>query len=215
MSHACARFVSTILLVALLGSFATAEDGWITLFDGSDLSAWDNGRGGPPNSGWVIEGDAVTRKQNAGYLWTKQQFGDFVLEIEFNTTGNSGIFFRTGNPRDCVQTGFEMQVYKPGKPGKHSVGALYDAVAPSANAAVDGWNKVVITCRGSQVTIEMNGQRIVQADLDQWTEPGKNPDGTRNKYRTALKDFPRKGHVGLQEHGAVVSYRHIRIKPLD
>jgi len=196
------------------GAFGADDDGWIVLFDGKDLSAWDNGSGGAPGAGWVIEDDAVTRKKRAGYLWSKQRYGDFVLELEFKTTGNSGVFFRTGKPRDCVQTGFEMQVNRPSNPGKHSVGALYDALAPSKNAATDGWNKVAITAVGSKITIDMNGERIIEADLDRWSEPGKNPDGTRNKYRTALKDFPREGHIGLQEHGAVVSYRNIRVKPL-
>jgi hypothetical protein len=107
-----------------------------------------------------------------------------------------------------------MQVNTPSDPGKHSVGALYDALAPSKNAATDGWNKVAITAKGSKIMIDMNGERIIEADLDDWDEAGKNPDGTKNKYRDALKDFPRKGHIGLQEHGAVVSFRNIRVKPL-
>ncbi len=210
-------FLLSLLLgctLGLLAADASAADGWITLFDGKDLSAWNNGSGGAPGAGWVIEDGAVTRKQRAGYLWSKERFGNFVLELEFKTTGNSGVFFRTGKPRDCVQTGFEMQVDRPRDPGKHSVGALYDALAPSKNTATDGWNKVVITALGSKITIAINGEQIVEADLDSWTEAGKNPDGTKNKYRTALKDFPREGHIGLQEHGAVVSFRKIRIKPL-
>ena len=219
MTPARFAFLLALCCVCGLGLFSTSafgadDGGWITLFDGKDLSSWDNGSGGAPGAGWVIEDGAVTRKERAGYLWSKERFGDFVLELEFKTTGNSGVFFRTGEPRDCVQTGFEMQVNKPSNPGKHSVGALYDALAPSKNAAIDGWNKVAITAIGSKITIDMNDERIVEADLDQWPEAGKNPDGTKNKYRTALKDFPREGHVGLQEHGAVVSYRNIRVKPL-
>lgn len=192
---------------------AAADEGWITLFDGQDLSAWDNGAAAPV-TGWAIEDGAAVRKDKGGTIWSKQAFGDFVLELEFKTEGNSGVFFRTGNPRDCVQTGLEMQVERPSAPGKHSVGALYDALAPGKNAAVAGWNKVAITCRGSQVVIELNGERIIEADLDQWSEAGKNPDGTPNKYRKALKDFPREGKIGLQDHGAVVAYRNIRVKPL-
>lgn len=218
MTHNFVRLLLVLSFVFALASFGTAthaaESGWFTLFDGKDLSAWDNGAGKEPGAGWVIEDGAVTRKERAGYMWTKERFGDFVLELEFKTTGNSGVFFRTGDPRNCVQTGFEMQVNKPSKPGKHSVGALYDALAPSKNAATDGWNKVVITAEGSTLTFDINGERIVKANLEDWSEAGKNPDGTKNKYRAALKDFPREGHIGLQEHGAVVSYRNIRVKPL-
>jgi len=213
------RLSTTAALLLAIGSLAVsaqgADEGWIKLFDGKDLSAWDNGSGKAPAEGWVVEDGTLIRKKPAGYIWSKQAFGDFILELEFKTEGNSGVFFRTGNPRDCVQTGLEMQVDKPSlDPNKHTVGALYDALAPCKNAAVADWNKVVITCRGSKVTIEMNGERIVEADLDQWNQAGQNPDGTKNKYRTALKDFPREGKIGLQEHGAVVAYRNIRVKPL-
>jgi len=213
------RLSTTAALLLAIGSLAVsaqgADEGWIKLFDGKDLSAWDNGSGKAPAEGWVVEDGTLIRKKPAGYIWSKQAFGDFILELEFKTEGNSGVFFRTGNPRDCVQTGLEMQVDKPSlNPNKHTVGALYDALAPCKNAAVADWNKVVITCRGSKVTIEMNGERIVEADLDQWNQAGQNPDGTKNKYRTALKDFPREGKIGLQEHGAVVAYRNIRVKPL-
>jgi hypothetical protein len=53
----------------------------------------------------------------------------------------------------------------------------------------------------------MNDEPIIDADLDRWTEAGKNPDGTPKKLRTALKDFKREGHIGLQDHGAIVKFR--------
>ena len=51
-------------------------------------------------------------------------------------------------------------------------------------------------------------------DVDLWNQPGKNPDGTENKFSKAVKDFAREGRVGLQDHGLPVWYRNVKIKRL-
>jgi hypothetical protein len=63
------------------------------------LSKWQNDDGGKPGAGWVIEDGVLTRMPKAGMIWTKERFGDFILDLEFKTKGNSGVFFRTDNPR--------------------------------------------------------------------------------------------------------------------
>ncbi|HUT45372.1 MAG TPA: DUF1080 domain-containing protein [Sedimentisphaerales bacterium] len=191
---------------------------WQILFDGSDLSKWQNDSGGKPSAGWVIEDGVLTRKPKAGMIWTKERFGDFILDLEFKTEGNSGVFFRTDNPKDCVQTGIEIQVYKRAeKPSRHSCGAVYDALAPSKEMTKDGrWNHVTITAKDNKIGIVLNGEQIIDMDLNRWTEPQKNPDreGSKNKFRTALKDFKREGHIGLQDHNANVWFRNVRIRQL-
>ena len=47
-----------------------------------------------------------------------------------------------------------------------------------------------------------------------WDTPNKNPDGSKNKFKTALKDLPQIGHIGFQDHGHNVWYRKIAIKAL-
>ncbi len=208
--------VAGLIFVATLQS-GEPPMGFTALFNGKDLSGWKAKPGG-----WVVEkGGVLARRKGGGYIWTEKSFGDFVLELEVKMSKrcNSGIFFRT-DPKNAVQGGFEIQVFDSAgkkKVGKHDNGALYDAVAPSANPTkpVGEWNRFRLTCQGPKVTVVLNGQEIVKANLDQWTTGNRNPDGSRNKFRTALKDLPHRGHIGLQDHGQDVWYRNIFIKRLN
>jgi len=201
------------LAVGVAAASSAAE--WRTLFNGRDLDGWMASDKRPPSSGWTVADGALKLSGRGGYIWTRDTFGDFELELEYSTEGNSGVFFRTENPRDPVQTGIEVQIHTPGGPNRHSVGALYDLVAPSTNAARAGWNRLVLSARGLKIAVELNGVKIIEADLDRWTEAGCNPDGSRNKFKRPLKDFARRGHIGFQDHGATVRYRNVRIRPLD
>ncbi len=202
---------------ALVGGTALGAEGdaWRDLI-GGDLSAWHDGSGNPPKPGWVLQDGALVRQGRAGYIWTKERFDDFLLELEFRTEGNSGVFIRTDNPKDPVQTGLEIQIYTPRKnPSKGSCGAVYDCLAPTKDVCkADAWNALSIMALDNELTVTLNGEKIIAMDLNRWTEPHRNPDGTRNKFRTAIKDFKRDGHIGFQDHGATVAYRNVRIKPL-
>ena len=102
------------------------------------------------------------------------------------------------------------------KPGKHSAGALYDA-RPASKTTVKPageWNTMQLKAKGSKVEVNMNGEKIVDVDLDDWDTPRKNPDGSKNKFKTALKDLPRTGHIGFQDHGHDVWYRNITLEEL-
>ncbi|GIW82836.1 MAG: glycosyl hydrolase [Gemmatales bacterium] len=206
-----------VLLCAVAQSYADDDKGFELLFNGKNFEGWQDRNGKAPGKGWVVKDGAMVRAERAGDIWTKERFANFILDLEFKTTGNSGVFIRTDNPKDNVQTGIEIQIDNPpsGKPGKHSVGAIYDLVAPTKNVAKrNDWNRLVITCIDNRIKVAMNGTEIVDMDLDKWTTPRMNPDGSKNKFRTALKDFKREGHIGFQDHGAVVMYRNIKIKRL-
>lgn len=198
--------------------FGGGKDGeWTVLFNGKSLDGWTNKKGEKPGDTWKVEdGAMVLAGKGGGDIWTEGRYGDFVLALEFKTTGNSGIFIRTDNPQNNVQTGIEIQVHKPVEnPGDTDVGAFYDLKAPTTCTATDDWNKVVITAKDNVLSVEMNGETINEMDLDQWTEPRKNPDGSKNKFKTALKDFKRDGHIGFQDHRAKVMYRNVKIQVLD
>lgn len=187
------------------------------MFNGKDLSGWTTN----VTNTWVVVDGVVTWKAAAVDLWTVDQFGDFELELEFKCSPgcNSGVFIRTADPKDNVQTGLEIQIWDSSgvaKLEKHQGAALYDAQAASVNAEKrpGEWNRMTITAKGSRVRVVVNGQLVNDIDLDRWTEAGKNPDGSANKYKKPLKDFPRRGHVGLQDHHKAVWFRNVRIREL-
>jgi len=225
------RLIGIVALAAACGlapaeAGAAGDDGFVSLFDGKDLSAWTTAPGGR----WVVEDGTITlhgemdgREHNSEYLWTKEAYGDFIIELEFKIPeqANSGVFLRTSDKNDPVYTGIEVQVcnsYGRNEWGRgNCAGAIYDCVAPVKNTVKEPgeWNDFRITCRKSYISIELNGELVTKMDLDRWTEPNKNPDGSPNKFDTPLKDFARAGYVGLQDHGRPVWYRNIRIKRLD
>jgi len=194
------------------------DEGWKLLFDGRTLNGWKVT--GTPEGWGVEDGAIVCKAMKGGYLYTEEQFGDFVLSVDYKVSPrtNSGIFFRWSDLKDPVNTGIEIQVFDShGRaPGKHSDGAIYDLVPPSKTVSKPAgeWNHEVITCRGSRISVELNGEKIAEMDTDRWTEAGKNPDGTPNKFKSAYKDLPRKGHIGLQDHGGRLWFRSLKIRPL-
>ena len=172
------------------------------------------------NKHWVLKDGILTpSKTPGGIIWSKESFGDFQVSLEYKTSAkaNSGLFFRT-NPKNPVQGGFEIQIASPGLySGKHVVGSLYDAKEPSKAAGKpDGeWNKMVLTCKGPSIRVNLNGEEVNNVDISKWKTPKENPDGSKNKFKTALKDLPREGHFGLQYHGQPVWFRNAKIVTLD
>ena len=214
-----------IVMIAPAHAAEADAKGFVTLFNGKDLTGWKMA----PTGRWVVEDGTLTlrdrsdaREHNFDYLWTEKPYGNFILDLEFKIPerANSGIFLRTSNLKDPVYTGIEVQVCN--SYGREQLsrggtaGAIYDCVAPTKNAVKKPgeWNRCVITCKDNKILVVLNGQRVIDMDLNRWTKPEKNPDGTKNKFPAALKDFARKGYVGLQDHGLQVWYRNVKIKPL-
>ena len=205
------------------------------LFSGSDLDAFEFA----PNS-WEIESDGsmvcrmekITDKQGKerikgmGYIWTKEDFQDFELKVEYKLSegANSGIFYRTDKDNP-VQGGLEIQLMdnegfqkKSNRilPPQKLNASFYDGVAPKGDYSkpVGQWNHSRLVCKGPEVSFHLNGKLAFKINLNDWKEAGKNPDGSSNKFKKALKDLPRKGKIGFQNHGQVVWFKNIKIREL-
>ena len=206
------------VLGALVVTVQAADKGKaISLFNGRDLSNWTPKKDGA----WEVrDGLLQPSAKPGGYIWANGSYENFELELDFKMSKrcNSGVFFRT-DPSNPVQGGFEIQIldsHGKAKVGKHDCGALYDALPPSSNPTKPAgeWNHMKLTLNGASVKVVLNGKQVVDADLDKWTTPRKNPDGSRNKFRTALKDLPRTGSIGLQYHGHPVWFKNLKLKKL-
>lgn len=204
-------------------------DGWTPLFNGKDLAGWQlsDVRGKAEPGAWVVEDGVITRK-GKGYLSSAAQYGDFILDLEFKVgpETNSGIILRfdpaysAGTKMYWWNGLLEVQLldsYGKAEPDKHDCGALYDMIAPSQNTMhkAGQWNRITITARGSRISAVMNGAKILDVNLDDWTEAEKNPDGTPNKYHKPMKDVPRRGFILLQDHPGEIWFRNIYLKRLD
>ena len=173
-------------------------------------------------SAWAFDADGVLAPTPKGHgdIWTKERYGNFILELDFKVPekGNSGVFIRTGSIKNWINTAIEIQIHATTDGTKFGqCGAIYDCLPPSKNAnkGPGEWNHYVITCLDNKIYVNLNGEDIIDMDLNLWTEAGKNPGGTTNKFKTAYKDMPREGNLGFQYHGNPVWFRNLKIKSLD
>jgi len=201
-----------LLVVALAVSCGSvsAEEGWVELFNGQDLTGWkinENGKG----QFKVEDGAIVVRGERAHLFYTEREFKDFVFEGEVKTTpgSNSGIYFHTEYQEESWPiTGHEVQVNVSFKGDPVRSGSLYNRVKLFKTAMKDNeWAKYRITVKGNTVRTEINDEVLYE-----YVQPPLAPP-------TPGQMDPRIGHglFALQAHdpGSVVYYRNLRVKPLD
>lgn len=202
-------------------SAAEKSDGWKLLFDGSTLDGWRGYATEAIGAGWKVQdGAIVLTTAKSGDLMTVEDYGDFELALEWKATeaANSGIIYRIGlGERAAVRTGPEFQVLdnqkaKDSKIANHHAGSLYDLVAPPRDVTrpVGEWNEARIRVQGWKITHWLNGVKLLEIDL-------ASDEGKALLAQSKFKDWPKfatlsRGHIALQDHGNVVSFRNLRIR---
>jgi hypothetical protein len=218
---------SALVLLTLAGligtcSFAlaakdSAPEGFVALFNGTDLNGWKvhNGK----MSVWGAEGGLLfVNGKGGGWLLTEREYGDFDLRLQFKLpeAGNSGVALRAPFTGDPAYQGMEIQLlddawykieknYKGIRPTQLT-GSIYDVVAPSRDATKPAgeWNSIHIIARGRQITVELNGLKTVDANLDDHKDRVE-------KHPGLLRE---KGHLGLQSHDGRVEFKNLFVKEL-
>lgn len=200
----------------------------IVLFDGTEESFEQNWihikEKGKRRSDWKVVDGALQCAPGAGYIGTKEMFGDVQLHIEWTApTPVKGTGQQRGNSGVFLMELIEVQVldnYQNPTYADGTAGAVYGLMPPQANALnpVGEWQSYDIIFRRP---VTRNGEVINQGSITVLCNGVVVQDhvalngGGGWKHRTPLdRVFPEEGRLSLQDHGNPVRYRNIWIRPL-
>jgi len=173
-----------------------------TLFNGKNMEGWTMQWPGI----WSVEDGILIGKQDPehggdSWLFTNDAWADFELHLEYNHTAdhNSGVGIRMpkGQEGRPSQYGFEIQISDIDE--KFPTGSAFRHVSAEGGHEKEGWNKMIIKAEGKQITVHLNGHKVLDSEVEGPTHEGR---------------------IGLQVHGGgqfkdqVVKFRNIKIKAL-
>lgn len=217
--------------VLAAGVHAQQKSDWVSLFDGKTIAHWRGFKQKGVAAGWEVVDGAITWT-GAGRptgrpvdsdLVSLEQYASFEFEFEWKLPpgGNSGVMFRVTEDLDATyHSGPEYQIldnalHPDGKNPKTSCAANYALHAPDHDMSkpIGQWNQSRLLVNGAHVEHWLNGMNMVQYELgtpewdalvkaskfNQWPSYGKRPSG----------------HLVLQEHGARVQFRNLRVRRLQ
>lgn len=200
----------------------TAPSDAVVLFDGKNLDAWRSSKVDVPTK-WKIENGDMICVPGSGYVFTKEEFTDFQLHVEWaapnpphgdsQARGNSGVFLH-GKYEIQVLDCYNNPTYADG-----AAGCVYGQHPPLVNASLQPgqWQTYDIVFTGPKyaegklktpafVTVILNGV-VTQNHAEIF--------GNTNHQQLGKYDGKtEKGPLSLQDHGNPVHYRNIWIRPL-
>lgn len=183
------------ILLLSLTAFLSAEP----LFNGKDLNNWRvDSKSDHPH--WTVKDGTIHcksgPKNQASLLWTKKEFTNFTLTLEFkNGEGkiDSGVMLKRAH--DQIQIGISGSLKRDLTAAAYIPKKGYPTESKEAIAAVKAkdWNTLKIEVKGNTYKTWLNGV-----------------EGITYTSETAIK----KGPLGLQLHGGntmEISFRNIEI----
>lgn len=148
----------------------TNEDGWISLFNGKDLTGWYGGG----KAKWEVKDGILTGEGGRGHLYADPMIKDFEIKGEFRITdkgngANSGLYFRANQPKNDPNgfpVGYEAQICNN---QEASTGWLWKPGRPTGKASAlltkDGeWFSLRVKAIGSHIQIWVKDSLVTTHD---------------------------------------------------
>ena len=218
---------STILVKSLRSYIAVMpyDDGFISLFNGRDLTGWKALVGNPisrakmteaelqnqqrianekTKGDWIVQDGLLVFTGHGDNLATNTLYGDFELYVDWKITshGDAGIYLR-GTPQvqiwDTSRRDVGAQV---GSGGLYNNQKNASKPLMVADNKIGEWNTFHIIMKGEKVTVYLNGLLVTDNTI------------LENYWDKTLPIFT-KEQIELQAHGTYVAYRNIYLKELN
>tara|TARA_R110002050_G_scaffold94765_3_gene197356 strand:- start:95230 stop:96636 length:1407 start_codon:yes stop_codon:yes gene_type:complete len=210
-------FITNLLLINLISIEAYSqnlEDGWVSLFNGKDLTGWKqlNGTAKYKVENNEIIGITKTNTTNS-FLTTNKNYSDYILEFDVmvDPSVNSGVQFRSNSVKDYMDGKVHGYQFELDPSNRAFSGGIYDearrgwlyplSINPKGRKAFKNgvWNSCRIEAIGNFIRTWINGVQC--ANL--------------------VDDVTATGFIALQVHsigtnedhaGKKIKWKNIRIK---
>lgn len=189
--------------LTLTGFSASAEDdGWVSLFNGEDLTGWEK----VGNATWSVEDGKLVGVQGpngaAGDLFTEKDYADFELKVVYKVQwpANSGVWFRYQSPDKAYQADileyknpecYSGTIYCPGK-------MFLSMNTDKDLEKKDDWNTMEIKVKGDHLIVKLNG--VVTGDVRE------------DSFDTGKIGF--QIHAGDEFNDMKLTVREIKLRPI-
>jgi hypothetical protein len=218
MIHRTLGAVLLLSVVCVVSSYAQSSER-IELFNGRDLTGWkpylDPKSTATPEQVWSVrDGTIICQGQPFGYLRTEQDYGNYVLRVEWRWPAgdrprrNSGVFVHVNGPDNIWPRGAEAQLMS-GRAGDFwLVGGYKLSIDPDRKdpksdrhwfrlpgeyeKPIGDWNQYEITCRDRDIEVKING-KLANSGTDAETTSGA---------------------IILQSEGAEIHFRNVTLERL-
>lgn len=200
----------------------------VVLFDGT-LGSFENWQHSKPEGkrkgSWLVQDGTLLCTPGAGYIETKEQFGDCQLHVEWmpppvieskrgQQRGNSGVFL-LGEIEVQVLDNYNNPTYADG-----TAGAVYGVMPPAANPlrGPGEWQSYDIIFRRpvvkDGVTLDEGSMTVLVNGVVVQDSTPLDGGGGYKKRKALNHPYPEVGPLSLQDHGNPVRYRNIWYRPL-